>query len=101
MTPDILDALRTIVGDPHVLTGTDVSGRYDGYPQIEPMQAACIVRPETTEQVSAILALCDRQRLKVVPQGGRTGLVGGARAAAGGRRRARSRGARRAGPGCW
>lgn len=37
-----------------------------------------LVRPRTVQEVSAALALCDALRIAVVPQGGRTGLVGGA-----------------------
>ncbi|GLE03755.1 hypothetical protein PINS_up012657 [Pythium insidiosum] len=36
-----------------------------------------VLRPKTTEQVSAILRHCNERRLPVVPQGGNTGLVGG------------------------
>ena len=36
-----------------------------------------VVRPESTGEVSAILRHCNERRLAVVPQGGKTGLVGG------------------------
>lgn len=36
-----------------------------------------MLKPKTNEQVSAILKYCNDQKLAVVPQGGRTGLVGG------------------------
>src|SRR3546814_6392883 len=75
----VIAALCAIVGPRHVLTGEDVSQRWDGYPPTNPMRALCIVRPATTQEVSAILSYCDGRGLKVVPQGGRTGLVGGAR----------------------
>ncbi len=39
--------------------------------------------PRTTDEVSRLLALCDRERVAVVPSGGRTGLAGGAVAANG------------------
>ncbi|KAJ1655323.1 D-lactate ferricytochrome c oxidoreductase [Dispira simplex] len=54
------------------LTGynTDWMGKYRG-------QSRLVLRPKTTEQVSAILKYCHDQRLAVVPQGGNTGLVGG------------------------
>lgn len=35
------------------------------------------LKPQTTQQVSRILAHCNRRHLAVVPQGGNTGLVGG------------------------
>ncbi len=39
--------------------------------------------PESTEEVSRLLALCNRSGIAVVPSGGRTGLAGGAVAANG------------------
>ena len=36
-----------------------------------------VLRPKTTEEVSALLKYCNERRLAVVPQGGNTGLVGG------------------------
>jgi FAD/FMN-containing dehydrogenase len=78
--PVVLEQLARIVGAQHVLAGQDVSARFDGWPPITALQAACIVRPRTTEEVSALLAYCDSVGIAVVPQGGRTGLSGGARA---------------------
>jgi FAD/FMN-containing dehydrogenase len=40
-------------------------------------RAAAILRPTSTDQVAAILRLCHRHRIGVVPYGGGTGLVGG------------------------
>ncbi len=44
--------------------------------------AAAIVSPATTDEVSRVMAYCNRVRLGVVPQGGNTGLCGGAVASA-------------------
>jgi FAD/FMN-containing dehydrogenase len=44
---------------------------------------SAIAFPRTTEEVSRLLALCDADRVAVVPSGGRTGLAGGAVAASG------------------
>ncbi|KAF9313835.1 hypothetical protein BG003_004764 [Podila horticola] len=41
-------------------------------------QSKLVLKPSTTEQVSQILKYCNDNRLAVVPQGGNTGLVGGA-----------------------
>ncbi|MFZ0694863.1 MAG: FAD-binding oxidoreductase [Alphaproteobacteria bacterium] len=41
-------------------------------------QAALIVRPSTVHEVSEIVKLCAAARVPIVPQGGNTGLVGGA-----------------------
>jgi FAD/FMN-containing dehydrogenase len=40
-------------------------------------RAAAILRPASTDQVAAILRLCQQHRIGVVPYGGGTGLVGG------------------------
>src|SRR6185503_5851510 len=39
--------------------------------------AECVVRPASTAEVSKVVALCAREGMAVVPQGGNTGLVGG------------------------
>lgn len=36
-----------------------------------------LLRPKTTEEVSAVVSYCHDRGLAVVPQGGNTGLVGG------------------------
>src|SRR5699024_6831799 len=72
------------VGAGHVLTGpettagyvTDWTGRYRG-------RALAVVRPADTDQVAAVLRACHDAGVAVVPQGGNTGLVGGAVPAAG------------------
>nr|WP_159927289.1 FAD-binding oxidoreductase [Rhodococcus sp. WAY2] len=73
-----LDELADIVGASHVLTDpgvvagyvTDWTGHWQG-------NTTAVVRPADTGQVSAVLALCSRAGVAVVPQGGNTGLVGG------------------------
>ncbi|MEN7341306.1 MAG: FAD-binding oxidoreductase [Pseudomonadota bacterium] len=40
--------------------------------------AALIVKPESTEEVSQILSICNEAGIAVVPQGGNTGYCGGA-----------------------
>jgi FAD/FMN-containing dehydrogenase len=76
--------LAAILGPNAVLSGhamapylTDWRGRYTG-------QARCVVRPASTEEVSQVVELCARERVRMVPQGGNTGLVGGATPAGGG-----------------
>jgi hypothetical protein len=48
----------------------DWMGKYHG-------QANTVLRPRTTQQVSAIVKYCASQRIGIVSQGGNTGLVGG------------------------
>ncbi|HUO91984.1 MAG TPA: FAD-binding oxidoreductase [Rhizomicrobium sp.] len=40
-------------------------------------QTSLLLKPRTTEEVAAILAICNETATPVVPQGGNTGLVGG------------------------
>ncbi|MBD9448591.1 FAD-binding oxidoreductase [Rhizobium sp. RHZ01] len=42
-----------------------------------------VLRPASVEAVSTVLAICNRHRQSVVPQGGLTGLAGGGNAAEG------------------
>ena len=49
---------------------TDWTKKYKG-------TSSLMLKPQTTEEVSAILKYCNSRKLAVVPQGGRTGLVGG------------------------
>jgi len=41
-------------------------------------QAIAVAQPDTTDDVAAVLRWCHEQRVPVVPQGGNTGLSGGA-----------------------
>lgn len=77
--PSIAAELQSIVGskgfldDSSDLTGflTEWRGLYQG-------STPLVLLPSTTDQVAAILRVCSAHRLGVVPQGGNTGLVGGA-----------------------
>ena len=40
-------------------------------------ESSLLLRPQNTEEVSKILKICNEYNIKVVPQGGRTGLCGG------------------------
>jgi len=79
-----LAALEAIVGaanvlrDPEIIAGyaIDWTRRVQGAPR-------AVVRPGSTAEVSAVLAWADGHGVAVVPQGGNTGLVGGAIAGAG------------------
>ncbi len=43
-----------------------------------------VVLPESTEQVAAVVRLCRREHVALVPRGSGTGLIGGAMAPVGG-----------------
>lgn len=72
------DRFADIIGAANVLTTTDDQASYltewrDLYQGVTPM----VLRPGTTEEVSKVMAYAYEHGLKVVPQGGNTGLVGG------------------------
>jgi FAD/FMN-containing dehydrogenase len=79
VTPAILQALRDIVGDKGLLTEavdkqpfvTDWRGSTIG-------SAAVVIRPASVEEVSRVVKLCYDNGIAIVPQGGNTGLMGGA-----------------------
>lgn len=74
---ELLNAFRAILDDKGVLTGEAVRARMIHVWYQRPIEAACILRPRTTAEVSAILALCHARGQRVVPHGGLTGLVQG------------------------
>lgn len=71
--------LQQALGAEVVLVGDAVEARYhtdwSGTPPVAPW---ALVRPRSTEEVSTALRLCHAHRVPVVPQGGLTGLAGGA-----------------------
>ena len=74
----LFEKLSAIVGAAHVLQDPAAMAPYLSEPRgLYHGAARCIVRPQTTAQVAAILALCHETGTAVVAQGGNTGLVGG------------------------
>ncbi|OJU50693.1 MAG: FAD-binding oxidoreductase [Mesorhizobium sp. 61-13] len=71
-----IDALLAIVGAPNVRTGEAVTSADPGW-NPDNFGAGIVVAPGSTEQVAAVIRLCRDHHITVVPQGGRTGLVGG------------------------
>ena len=72
---DIVEQLQKVVDEAGVLVGDDVSGRAIHVWRDEPITAKAIVRPRTTEEVAAVLKICNAAKQAVVAHGGRTGLV--------------------------
>ncbi len=75
-------ALSAIVGPSGVRSAADLAARDPG---VDPRNfgAALMLRPATTAEVARALAYCNQARIGVVPQGGRTGLSGGAESGGG------------------
>jgi len=69
--------LTELYGPDLALRGSDAQARGSGWGSPEPCHAAAILRPKTTQEVSAILSLCHAQQRPIVPHGGLTGVVRG------------------------
>lgn len=78
MPENLIESLRRIVGEDGVLGPEAMSQRASSYWNPAPLQAKALVRPRTTEEVSAVLRLCSEQDQPVVTHGGLTGCVEGA-----------------------
>jgi FAD/FMN-containing dehydrogenase len=75
---DLQEELAAIVGAAHVLTSpADTKPYFTDWRRQYSAPAACVVRPASTAEVAKVVALCARESLAVVPQGGNTGLCGG------------------------
>jgi len=85
ITPLVLDAIMAIVGAGNVINQHDELEKYSHdetedlvyYPEV-------VARPQTPEEVSALMKLCSENLIPVTPRGAGTGLSGGALAIKGG-----------------
>ncbi|MGZ0229395.1 MAG: FAD-binding oxidoreductase [Acidimicrobiales bacterium] len=75
---DLVSALRSTIGDTAVLTGADAEPAFTDWRKVYSGSAICLVRPNSTEQVSDVMRICHDAGICVVPQGGNTGMSGGA-----------------------
>jgi FAD/FMN-containing dehydrogenase len=71
--------LQAALGPGGVLTGADAYARSGSW-GVAHCDAAAVLRPRSTAEVSAALCLCHAAGQPVVTEGGKTGLVGGTRA---------------------
>jgi len=74
----VIEALRAIVGDNGVLDSAEVTTRSAGFRRSDNLKAMALVRPASTQEVSAVLRYCHAHGVGVVTHGGLTGLVHGA-----------------------
>jgi len=79
ISKDLLTQLTEIVGAANTVAGAELD---DGYLRewrgLYTGSAALLLKPANTAEVSGILKLCNDARIAVVPQGGNSGLAGGA-----------------------
>ena len=79
-----IDALTELLGAEQLLTGSNIGERYQvDWSKEAPHMPELVVRPRDTADVSTLLRYCNEHKLPVVPQGGLTGLAGGATPQAG------------------
>lgn len=79
ITPDILVAIKQIVGSNNLITQRSDLERYSHdetedltyYPEV-------VVKPGSVEEVAALMKLCNEHLIPVTPRGAGTGLSGGA-----------------------
>ena len=79
MRPEaLLQALRAVVGDRHVLTVADDLSSYErDWRKRWHGRALAVVRPGSTAETADVVRACREHGVALVPQGGNTGLVGG------------------------
>ncbi|MBB4039236.1 FAD/FMN-containing dehydrogenase [Microvirga flocculans] len=79
MRTDVQRRLTDLLGPAAVIAeGPDLAPYAVDWRKLFPGQPACVVRPSSTEQVARIVQICREARAAIVPQGGNTGLAGGA-----------------------
>jgi FAD/FMN-containing dehydrogenase len=71
-----IDDCRKVVGADHALTdATDTAPYLTDWRQRATGKALAIIKPGSTQEVAAIVRLCNQYQTPIVPQGGNTGLV--------------------------
>ena len=81
VTPAIVEELKSIVGEQHILFDDQeklkeyshdevAEEMYHGLPEV-------VVKPNSTQEIAAIMKLANRELIPVTPQGAKSGLSGG------------------------
>lgn len=79
MSESLLADLAAILGPNGLLTSdADMAGFAIDWRRMFPGRPLCVARPADTAQVSAVMRACAAHGVAIVPQGGNTGLAGGA-----------------------
>jgi len=79
LQPDFITGLQQITDSQYIFTDIETRQHY-GHDETEDYNfpPAVVVKPGSTEEVSAIMKLANEYKIPIVPIGGRTGLSGGA-----------------------
>ncbi|MBL0181774.1 MAG: FAD-binding protein [Chitinophagaceae bacterium] len=74
-----IDSLKRIVGDAFVFTDEESLHKY-AHDETENLHflPAVVVKPRSTDEISAIMQFCNSNKIPVTPRGAGTGLSGGA-----------------------
>ncbi|MDO5132759.1 MAG: FAD-binding oxidoreductase [Eubacteriales bacterium] len=85
VTPEIIEQLKAAAPG-HVFTGEDINPDYmrDEMPIYGKKMPDVLIQPLTTEEVSAVMKICNDNLIPVTPRGAGTGLVGASVAVLGG-----------------
>lgn len=76
---DLLEQLKAIVGPAGYRAGEDIDHKnYKDWMGARAIRPPVLLRPSSTEQVSAVLSACHAHGQAIAPQGGMTGLVSAA-----------------------
>jgi len=82
VTPAVVEELKAIVGDKHVIRGDPQTLEPYSHDEIADQRYAhlpeCVVRSDSTQQIADIMKLANRERIPVTPRGAGSGLSGGA-----------------------
>ena len=82
VTPEVADELRRIVGDRFVVfddpDGLAAYSRDEVAEEHYAHMPECMVRPVSSDEISSVLKLANRERIAVTPRGAGSGLSGGA-----------------------
>ncbi|KIL52855.1 glycolate oxidase subunit GlcD [Jeotgalibacillus campisalis] len=78
MKPEILEQLKQLIGKEHVQSSSAsrLVYSYDATPGYQSMPDAIAV-PGSTEEVAAIVKMCNENRVPIIPRGSGTNLCGG------------------------
>jgi glycolate oxidase len=82
VTADDVEGLKKIVGEKYVIFGD--AEKLEAYSHDEVAEEhyahmpECVVRPDSPEEIAAIMKLANRRRIPVTPRGAGSGLSGGA-----------------------
>ncbi|MEQ8281807.1 MAG: FAD-binding oxidoreductase [Parvibaculum sp.] len=76
-TPETLARMKAVVGAKGVVAEGDIAPYLVERRELYVGRAAAVLRPASTQEVSALLKIAHEAGTAIVPQGGNTGLVGG------------------------